>query len=291
MLELRQITILGTGLLGGSLGLALRHAGYTGRIVGVGRRQATVDRAAAMGCLDSGGTDVAHGLAGADLAVLAVPVGAFPVLLAQVAASGSPSLVVTDVGSTKAWVCRAALETLGPVRFRRFIGSHPMAGSEQQGPDAARADLFRCKPCILTPAPDADPEALAVVESLWTMVGMKLIRMGCEEHDQAVAAVSHVPHAMAALLVELAAVSGHLNVGSSGFRDTTRVASGDPSMWADIFITNRPAVVAGLRALRESIDAFAAAVRDGDREAIVALLSASKAVRDQWAGQCRKGED
>ena len=280
--QLEQLTIVGTGLLGASVGLALKAAGYTGRVVGVGRRAATVEQARALGAVDAAATDFSV-VTQSQLLVIAVPLGAFDAVLGQVAPHVHDRLVLTDVGSTKGSVRAAAHRHLS--HPQRFVGAHPMAGSEQQGPDAACATLFAGKPCIITAESDTDAHALQVVESLWAALGMRLLRMSAHEHDQAVATVSHLPHAMATLLVQVAIEQGGWDVASTGFRDTTRLASSNPPMRADILSANRDAILEALGAMRGQIDRFIDLLQRDDHEAIRHLLEQSQQTRDDW----RKG--
>lgn len=284
-LDARRVAIVGTGLLGASVGLALKAANFPGRIVGVARQQSTLDAALARHAVDEATTDLMQAVAGSDLVIVAVPLGGFEAVFEQLGRCLEPEAVVTDVGSSKLAVMEAARRHLP--QPSRFVGSHPMAGNEQQGPDGAAADLFQGKPCIVTPEADTDPQALATVEQLWRMLGMKLVRTSAEEHDQQVAAISHLPHAMAALLVQVAAELGGWDIASTGFRDTTRVASGNPPMWADILMANRQPMLAALRTCRDQLDRLTAMIEAGDRDAILALLEDSRRRRDAWLGDDR----
>lgn len=288
--SIAQVTIVGAGLLGGSMGLGLRAAGYRGRIIGVGRRLESLAKAKSLGCVDEITTDLqARTHEPSQLIVLATPLGAFEDLLGQIARIQQPGWVITDVGSTKRAVCEAAGRLLP--RPERFIGSHPMAGGEQHGPEKATADLFRDKPCIITAGADADAEALGVVRSLWRVLGARLLTMSPAEHDRQVAMISHLPHALAVLLVELAARDRSLTIASTGFRDTTRVASGDAGVWADVFTSNREAVLAASATMRGELERLEALLRKNDREAIMELLSRNKAVRDRWVAGASAGLD
>ena len=280
MLDADQITIVGTGLLGASCGLGLRAAGYRGRIVGVGRRIETVQRAVELGCVDTAETDLGVAVRESQLVILATPLGKFAYLLKELALHDHDQLVITDVGSTKQQVCTDARAIL-PIPAR-FIGSHPMAGGEQHGPNAARADLFKGKPCVITDDADSDPTARQRVETLWTTLQMRVIHMSAAEHDQKVARISHLPHALAVLLLDLVTNQGGLDLASTGFRDTTRVASGDPEVWLDIFTTNRQAVI-------ETIDQYASQLsgfknlllKEKDNE-LLEMLKSNKEARDEW---------
>ncbi len=279
--KIEQVTVIGTGLLGGSLGLAMRDRGFTGRIVGVGRSDQTLRQALELGCIDSTSTDLGASLRDSQLVVVATPLSVFPQVLEQVAEHDHAGLIVTDVGSTKQWVGREARRVLPEPR--RFVGSHPMAGGERHGPQHARADLFQGKPCVIVDGHESDPEAVQTVESMWTELGMRLVRMTADEHDRAVAMTSHLPHLTAVLLVALAEHAEGLKVASTGFAATTRVASGDPSIWLDIFKTNQPAVVEAIRQLADQLSRFDHALTSGEDDQVMNVLEKSKAIRDQWA--------
>lgn len=313
--DVSQVTIIGTGLLGGSIGLGLRAAGFTGRILGVGRRRETLESAVKLGCIDAGVMDVAESFAHAGdrchMLVLATPISGFGAAMASIVALGrrvgAERLWVTDVGSTKAHVCSIA-EALDAAERHAggkliFVGSHPMAGSEQHGPAAARADLFKHKPCVMTAGPYVGSPAALAVRGLWQTLGMRVIDMTPEEHDHCVALVSHLPHAVAALLVQSAtresraagaqreqgSIGGALEIASSGFNDTTRVASGDPAVWADIFESNREAVIDALDGFAERLATFRKLLARTDaREEVLEMLSSSKAERDRWIEWKRK---
>jgi prephenate dehydrogenase len=278
---IERVTIIGTGLLGGSIGLGLRAAGWGGTIIGVGRRRETVERAKQLGCIDEAATEIGPAVAESQLVVMATPLGAFRAALDAIAAADHDRLIITDVGSAKQRVCDdAKLALPDPTRF---VGSHPMAGSEKQGPQHADADLFRGRLCILTPEGTAAGEhAIATVSGLWRTLGMRLTTKTPREHDRLMAAISHLPHAAAALLVGLADRKNALGVAATGFRDTTRVASGDPTVWCDIFKTNRPAVVEAMNELIESLQDFRDMLADGQDEHVFALLEAAKGARDRW---------
>jgi prephenate dehydrogenase len=293
MLQAKQVTIIGTGLLGASLALALKLRGFDGRIVGVGRRESTLAKARGLGCFDGLTTDtgeaLADGLALGDglphMAVLAAPLGHFQEIFVKVASADDAGLIITDVGSTKATVCEMAKGLLPDAS--RFVGSHPMAGSEQQGPTAADGGLFEGKPCVVTPGAGANKDAVELVEALWSSVGMKLTRMPPEEHDKSVALVSHLPHAVASLLVLMSMGAGEADgkvsgVASTGFADTTRIASGDPGLWVDIFRENRGAVIESLDAFGESLKMFRGMIERGDDPGLMGLLEEAKRARDDW---------
>lgn len=285
--DTERITIIGPGLLGASVGLGLKRAGYGGTIVGVARRRATLDEAVRRGAIDQATDDLAAAVAGSGLAIVAVPLGGFDAVFAALAEHDHDGLIITDVGSTKRSVQDAADRRLPDPT--RFVAAHPMAGSEQTGPGAAKGDLFEGKPCILCPADGCRPDAVATVEALWASLGMRLLRMSADEHDRAAAAASHLPHAAACTLVAVAEALGGWDVASTGFRDTTRLASSNPPMRADIMRANRGPLVETIERCRDELATLAAMVQADDPDALVAWLEARKAARDLWLDARRKG--
>ncbi len=286
--QIDQLAIVGTGLLGASLGLGLKAAGYRGRIVGVGRRAASAEQARQRGGMDAASTDLEAVARDSQLVILATPLGTFDAILQRLGPVQHDAMVLTDVGSTKGRSSRAARRHLP--RPGHFVGAHPMAGSEQRGPEAADATLFQGKPCVLTPERDTDADALALVEALWKALGMHLLCMTAEAHDQAVATISHLPHAMAVLLVQTAIKRGGWDVASTGFRDTTRLASSNPPMRSDILAANREAVLDALGAMRDEIDGFMELLRREDEPAVLALLEQSRVAREQWLDKRERGD-
>lgn len=281
-----RIVIVGVGLLGGSLGLALKKAGYTGRIIGVGRRQASLDIALTNQCVDQVAL-LGQNIWQTDeptLAILATPICTFREYFSDIAQARPTNLTLTDAGSTKAEVCQWAQAILPDPA--RFVGAHPMAGSEKQGPSHAWADLFQHRPAILTPTDQTAPAALAQVTALWQAVGMRIVRMTPADHDHAVAAISHLPHALAVLIVLGAAESpGAMDIAAGGFRDTTRVASGDVSVWLDILMTNRQALLSHIDRFQADLATLRQALHEGDQAALHDHLQKAKTVRDDWLEQ------
>ena len=281
MLDLPHITIVGTGLLGASLGLALKARGYTGTVAGVARSVDTLDRARGVGAIDRGETELAKAVGeGPGLVVVAVPLSQFTSVFAELAPLQRPGLVITDVGSTKAGVCETADRLL--IQPGAFVPAHPMAGSERSGPDHADADLFVGKPCVLTPTNHTEPDALKKVDAMWRSLGMNVLRMSPADHDDAVATVSHLPHALAALLMNVVEERGGLDIASTGLRSTSRLASGDPGMRADILTSNRDALISSLDMFQRHLDALRTALRDGRDGVVLDTLTDAKAVRDRW---------
>jgi len=279
---LRNVTVIGVGLLGGSVALALKARDPHVRVAGVGRRQSSLEAARRAGAIDTAHLDAAEAVGQADLIVLATPVRAFEGHLRALAGRLKDGALVTDVGSTKAEVVRLAEGILG--RGGPFVGSHPMAGSERRGVGAARADLLAGATCIVTPTSHTPPALAGRAEALWRSLGMTCRRMSPQAHDQAVARVSHLPHLLAGLLV-LLPDDGELGVAASGFRDVTRLAGGDPEMWRDVVLTNRPALVAALEAFGGSLAELRRLIEAGDADAIQRWLAEAQRRRAQMIGQ------
>jgi len=280
---MKQIAILGPGLLGGSIALALRERG--GAHVRVwGRRAAAVEEVRAAGCADVASTEIASVVGGADVVILATPVGVLPELAREVVRHASPSALVTDVGSVKAPVA-AALTPIFEGRAR-FIGSHPMAGSERTGLAAARADLFSGAVCLVTPTKETPAETIDDATALWEGLGGVVHVLSPVAHDAAVAWISHLPHLLAATLVNtvVARDPAALALCGPGFRDTTRVAAGPPPMWTEILAENHGAVRVALEALIEKLNALATLLDrpPGERDPLMHdFLTQAKAARDR----------
>ncbi len=275
----RHITILGPGLIGGSLAMALARAGAPRPVVLWARRPEAAEEAARIlpGCRVT--TNLAEALHDCGLAVLCTSPHA-------IAASGPdlkrllpPDAIVTDAGSVKEKIVTALEAELGA----RFVGAHPMAGSEQSGLAAAREDLFDGAVCVLTPTDSTDPVALAEVRKLWSSVGCVLREMGPAEHDRAIARVSHLPHAAAAALVHAAvgANPSFSELGGGGYRDSTRIAGGPESMWTEIFLDNQPEVLKGIADLQTALDTLRIALESGNRPAVEAFLSDARRLRSR----------
>jgi len=281
-----RLAVAGVGLIGGSLALAAREAGLAGEVVGIGRRPERLMRAAELGAVDRWSTDPAEGVAGADLVVLAVPLGAMRTVMEAVAPGLGPETIVTDVGSAKAAVVADARAALGAA-FARFVPGHPIAGTERSGVEAAFATLFRGHRVILTPVAETARGAVARVRALWEAVGAEVVEMAPARHDRILAATSHLPHLLAYALVDLlAGLDEREEVfanAAGGFRDFTRIASSDPVMWRDVCLANREALVEMLDRYGEALAALRGAVAAGDGAALERLFARAKAARDAHA--------
>jgi prephenate dehydrogenase len=276
-----DISILGGGLLGGSLALALARLPQPPRIHTWFRRPESVEPAAAIG-IPGCTNNLAEAVHDAKLIVLAVPVGAMPALVADALAAGLPhDCLVTDVGSVKAAPHRTLQPLLAPHGIA-FIGSHPMAGSERKGLDAVRSDLFDNAACLLTNDSMAPADLATALENFWQQTGCRTSWMSADDHDRLVARISHLPHLVAASAARICLADPSLgSFGGGGLRDTTRVASGDPSMWAEIVTENRSALVAPLRHLISDLASLLDALETGDQEAARQWLAEAKHLRDQ----------
>lgn len=278
------IGIVGLGLMGGSLALALRANPATstfniGRIVGVSRSQATVDAALVAGAVDVATTDLAVGVADADLIVMAAPVRTILRLLPEVGRAARPGTLVMDMGSSKAQICAAMADL--PARLQP-VGAHPMCGKEVAGFAAAEADLYRGRPFVLCPLARTAPEALETARSLALAIGGRPLVMDPFAHDRAVAAISHLPYAVAATLVAAVDAAGDplaWALAASGFRDTTRVAASDVEMMLDTLLTNRPAVLDWLDAFTDQLASLRTELTAEDEAALRIRLAAAQARR------------
>jgi prephenate dehydrogenase len=271
------LTIVGVGLIGGSIGLAVKQRELAGRVIGVGRRQASLQQALNRGAIDEGFVDLREAVGQADVAVFCTPVELIPEQILSAAPRCKSGALLTDAGSTKAALVRT-LDGRMPAGVS-FVGSHPLAGSEKRGPEHADAHLFDGKVTVITPTAGTDEGVVDQVSAFWRALGSEVLVMGAEEHDRALALTSHVPHLVAAALVALL-TRDLIPLTASGFRDTTRVAAGDPAIWTGIFLQNRQAVLADLDRLGASLDHFRRALERSDRVALDRLLTQAKLMRD-----------
>ena len=290
---MQKVALIGVGLLGGSLGLALRQSQPACRVTGYVRREASVLECLKYAVVDDATTDLAKAVADASILVLCTPLGQLEPLAEALLRHLKPGTIITDVGSVKGMV----VEKLEPIFARagcHFVGSHPMAGGEKTGPSAARADLFQNAVCAITPTVRTNPEAQAVVEEMWQSVGARILQLDPQAHDEFVSRSSHLPHVVAAALARLVLdpVNPHeqRTLCASGFRDTTRIASGSPEMWRDISLVNRAALIAAMDQLCEEMQTVKAQLQAGDSAAIEEFYRTAKARRDNWSGESRSPE-
>ena len=282
-IKIDRLAIIGVGLIGGSFALAVKQAGAVREVLGVGRSATNLDLARQHGLIDRA-VDVAEA-AQADCILLAMPVGETATVLGKLAPHLKPGAVVTDTGSTKANVVAAAKATLG-ARFGDFVPGHPIAGSECNGPLAARADLFHTRKVVLTPTAETRSDAQVLVAALWAAAGAQVETLDAALHDEVFAAVSHLPHLAAyALVNELAqreTSAEFFRFAASGFRDFTRIASSSPEMWRDIALANRDAVLTEMDAYLGALQQLRHAVASDDHQTLLKIFSQARDARELW---------
>lgn len=282
---LKKISIFGVGLIGGSFALALKSAGAVAQVVGMGRSAASLERAKGLGIIDSIGSSVAEAVDGADLILVAAPVAQTEQILASMAPHLQPGTVVTDAGSTKSDVVAAARKALGG-KIAQFVPGHPIAGREQNGPEAAIVDLYIGKKVVLAPLPENTAEDVARVASAWRLCGAIIHQLTPQEHDRVFAAVSHLPHLLAYALVDDIAKKPHADLlfqyAASGFRDFTRIAGSSPEMWRDISLANQAALLGELDAYMTQLAQLRAMLAEADGGALEAVYANAQRARHNW---------
>jgi prephenate dehydrogenase len=289
----KKIAIFGVGLIGGSFALALKKAGAAEQIVGVGRHAATLERARQLGIIDVAAASVADAVGGADLILIAAPVAQTAAILTSIAPHLQAGTIVTDAGSTKSDVVAAARAALGG-KSAQFVPGHPIAGREQNGPEAALADLYVGKKTVLTPLPENAEQDIATVASAWQQCGASIHRLSAQQHDAIFAAVSHLPHVLAYALVDDIANKPHaadlFQYAGGGFRDFTRIAGSSPEMWRDISLANQSALLSELDAYLEQLTRLRALLAAADGAAIEAIYSNAQRARHGWISAIETAE-
>ena len=275
---LDHVVIVGVGLMGGSIAKALKARGLARKITGLGRNRERLVAAQHAGLLDAVATSVQE-LKPFSLAIVCTPVDRICDDVRALQAVAPPHALITDVGSVKGRICRE-LAASSKTNVAQFIGSHPMAGSEQGGWEHADANLFQGRVCAITPLQHAQPMIVAI-ERFWAAIGMQTTRLAPDQHDRIVALTSHLPHTAASAIASLLAPDAW-PLAATGFRDTTRVASGDPALWTAILMENREAVADHLRELVVLLGQYVKSLDTGDHSEIEALLTRGKAARDAW---------
>lgn len=282
---INKLAIIGVGLIGGSLARALRQSGHVGDVVGFGRSLGKLQTAVDLGVIDHAEVSLAATVRGADMVVVAVPVATIKPILSELAPLMVDGAVVTDIGSVKGVVVQAAREALG-ARYAVFVPGHPIAGTEHSGVAASQAELFQGHHVILTPDNDTDPAALARVRAMWQATGADVLIMSVVQHDEILAACSHLPHMLAYALVDmLVRRDDHkktFDLAAGGFRDFTRIASSDPVMWRDICVGNSDALVRVLQAYRDNLDVLISAIVRGDADWLEDTFNRAKRARDDY---------
>ncbi|MGH1419694.1 MAG: prephenate/arogenate dehydrogenase family protein [Hyphomicrobiaceae bacterium] len=281
--KFERVALIGLGLIGSSISLAMQRASLAKSIVGTARTEKTLQTAKRLGLIDSGYTDVSEAVRGADLVILCVPVGMCGPIAEQMSSALSPGTIVTDVGSVKAAIVKSVTPHL-PAGVH-FVPGHPIAGTEQSGPEAGFAELFDGRWCILTPDATTDRAAVDRLSKFWQALGSDVEEMSAQHHDLVLAITSHVPHLIAYNIVNTAAHLGRvtnsevIKFSAGGFRDFTRIAASDPVMWRDVFLNNKDAVLDMLGRYSEDLSELQRAIRFGDGDKLEKLFTESRSLR------------
>ena len=280
---INRLAIIGVGLIGGSLSLALKKAGMVNEVIGYSRTEQVRQQALDLGVIDIAAESIADAVKQADVIFLAVPMAAMAPVLAELAEHVKPTAIITDGGSAKAHVVKAAKEILGD-NFSQFVAGHPIAGTERSGPEAAFAALYQEHRVVLTPVEQTNPDALATVRQMWQATGAEVIEMEVEHHDVVLAATSHLPHVLAFNLVGMLAERDDcdevLRYAAGGFRDFSRIASSDAVMWRDICLTNKDAILGLLHQYRQDLNKIEAAIENQDGDYLIDVFTRAKQARD-----------
>lgn len=288
---IHQLTIIGVGLIGGSLARALKEAGYCQAVVGCSRDETHLQKAVELGVIDRYSTDIGEAVQGADVVLLAVPLGAMQSCFAAMMGHLSPDAVITDAGSSKASVVEAAKAAFGELP-KGFVPGHPIAGNEKSGVEASFADLYRDRRVILTPLPSSSDEAVSKVTAMWEKAGATVDLMEVQHHDEVLAATSHLPHMLAYGLVDTLVSMDEseeiFRFAAGGFRDFTRIASSDPVVWRDICIANQPALLEVMERFQADLEKLTELVRAGDGAALGEIFQRAKAARDRFMVDFKK---
>ena len=288
---IERLCLIGVGLIGGSLALALRQKGLVREVIGVDPHRANLETARELEIIDRFYLDPVTGVEGADWVVIATPVGAIPAIFSALKPFWQKDTVYTDTGSTKADVVEAAREIFGEVPDN-FVPGHPIAGAESSGASAANAALFEHKRVILSPLAETRPDMVDQVEMLWRSVGGRVSRMDYRHHDEVFAATSHMPHVLAFVLTQMLGRKDEqqeiFQYAAGGFRDFTRIASSDPRMWLDICLANRGEIVPLIEEYREVLGQTAELIAHGEADKLLALFTGARAARQRFLDQLEK---
>jgi prephenate dehydrogenase len=284
-----KLCVIGTGLIGGSLCLALKQAGACETITGAGRSVETLKKALQLNIIDTYETDIAQAVKDADVIFVSVPLGAMATVFEKVAAglqqAGNHKAVVTDAGSAKQQVQKIA-DAIFAEQAHRFVAGHPIAGTENSGPDAAFAELYRNRRVVLTPTDNTDADAINLVTALWQKTGAIVEHMDAAHHDKVLAATSHLPHLLAFGLVHclenMDDIEDIFRFAAGGFRDVTRIASSDPTMWRDICLNNQQPILAMMQRYKDELDMLYNALAAGDGEKLIEVFQHAKQTRDKF---------
>jgi prephenate dehydrogenase len=292
--KINKLCVIGTGLIGGSFCLALKQAGVCKNITGAGRSEETLQKALQLKIIDAYETDISNAVKDADVIFVSVPLGAMQSVFEKISAglkkAGNEKAVITDAGSSKQQVQQLAdkifADNATGFNSRRFVAGHPIAGTENSGPAAAFADLYKNRRVILTPTGNTDADAVKLVTALWQKTGAMVETMGAEHHDNVLAATSHLPHVLAFGLVHclknMEDVEDIFRFAAGGFRDFTRIASSDPTMWRDICLNNQKPILAMMQRYRNELDMLYNALESADGEKLLEVFTDAKNARDQF---------
>jgi prephenate dehydrogenase len=284
-LKIGKLVVIGVGLIGGSFALALKKARVVRQVVGVGRTRRNLVLALRRHIIDEIASDAGRSVRGADFVFLGTPVGQMAEVMARIAPHLSPDVVITDGGSTKQDVIAHAQSHLGG-RYAQFVPAHPIAGTENSGAAAAQPDLYRDRNVILTPQADTAARAVRVARAAWQACGARVARMDAREHDEILAAVSHLPHMVAFALVNALARRANarklFGFSGGGLRDTVRIAGSSPEMWRDICLANRDALLAALDGYAAELACVRKAIDSGDGDTLGTMFEQARAARSRW---------
>ncbi len=284
-----KLAIIGVGLIGSSLSLALKEAAAVRQVIGFGRNRQNLARGVELGVLDNFTDTIEACVSDADVIVVAVPLGAMRQVFAELKQAIKKGAIITDVGSAKGSVVTAARDELG-VAFSRFVPGHPIAGTEKSGVEAGFPTLYQNRRVIMTPVEQTDQDAIAIIDEMWRHCGAIIEYLSVEHHDKVLAATSHLPHMLAYALVHyLSNLNDHEEIfryASGGFRDFTRIASSDPVMWRDVCIANGDAVVGLIEQYQQELDLVKSAINAGDADGLLKLFGRAKLERDSLIGNC-----
>ena len=282
---INKLCIIGVGLIGGSLARALKKAGAVGQVVGAGRNIAHLEKAKALGVIDSFETDIALAVKGCDMVVVAVPLGAMQSVFEKIAPVITDDMIITDVGSAKASVVKAAQSAFKTVP-KTLVPGHPIAGTEKSGVEASFPELYEKRRIIITPLESSSADAVLKVRAMWQACGANVIETTIKHHDEVLAATSHLPHMLAFSLVDTLAKMDAKNeifdFAAGGFRDFTRIASSDPDMWRDICLANGEALVSMIKKFSDDLQLLSDAIEKNDSTYLKETFSRAKKARDEF---------
>ena len=286
---IEKLVIIGVGLIGGSLSLALKQAGVVNHVVGCGRNPQNLQKGVDIGVIDSFETSISEAVKTADIVVAAVPMGAMHTVFQQINDGLNDNTIVTDVGSSKRSVVEVARQTLGR-RFEQFVPGHPIAGTEKSGVEAGFSTLYQSRRVILTPVEETNPGFVERVDSMWRHCGATIEYLDVDHHDKVLAATSNLPHMLAYAMVNyLSSLNDHDEIfryAAGGFRDFTRIASSDPVMWRDVCLSNGTALLKLIQGYKDELDMISLAIQQNDADELLKLFGKAKSERDSLIGNC-----